>query len=196
MKKIIVFLLIFTCLTACTPSDKKTYYEIPKSEVVEPAHTPSTSSVPKNATDTPSVTPKPTSKETPKSIDKNTDTDFPDPINLLNAYAYSLVDAINSGNFSTVEEYLLKDSNLYKSQQKLVNNLYSKEITEKLVSIEVIEEDWQDDSKCFVSTKEIVEIHYSSGKSETNTYYWTYTMLRSGEKYYLTDIIKYVLSMA
>jgi len=189
LRVLILLIIAVLALTGCNNASKKTYYEISKSEVADSTPTPKSSAKPSvsppiNASVSPSPTPK-------SETGEEDDGDYPTPMNLLNSYAYALIDSINTGIFSTVEEYLLKDSNLYKMQKKLVYSLYEKGVTENLLSIEMVDENWESKEKCLVSTKEVVEIFYASGKSETNTYYWTYTMVYSNNKYYLSDIAKY-----
>ena len=204
-------IIVLTCLTfmftGCVKKTKPTYYEIPKSEIVENTPKPVASATPatvsENPTPIPSATPATVSENTTpmpgatpeKGIDDDSNEydvdEYPDPINLLHSYAYALVDAINSGDFSLVEEYLLEGSSLYYAQKALVNNLFSYGTTEKMESIEIIAENWESPYKCFVSTREVATIYYKSGKEETNTYYWTYTMVRKDDKYYLSDIKKY-----
>lgn len=182
--------ILVLILSGCAKKNKQTYYEIPKSEITESTPKPVASEKP---TATPANSP-PVPSETPKIDSNNTkhdDKDYPELMNLMYAYAHSLVDAINTGDFSLVEEYLLEGSSLYYSQKALVNNLFSYGTTEKIESIEKIEENWESPDKCFVSTREVATISYKSGKEETNTYFWTYTVVRKDGKYYLSDIKKY-----
>lgn len=56
---------------------------------------------------------------------------------LIKNYEHSLVEAINKNQFKLVESHLTPGSPLYKSQQKLVANLFKRGIKEKLINFRV-----------------------------------------------------------
>ncbi|MCA1064837.1 hypothetical protein QTG56_24835 (plasmid) [Rossellomorea sp. AcN35-11] len=88
-------------------------------------------------------------------------------------YAMGLVEAINNNNFSLVEPYLMKNSNLYESQKELVSKLSSKGIKESYVSFDIYDY-WADGGDVVVYTTEKVKITYGDGTSETKNFKWRY----------------------
>lgn len=96
---------------------------------------------------------------------------------LMGAYEKQMVEAINTNQFNRVEGSLLKGSVLYNSQKKLVQNLYSKKIKEKLVSFEVYAIEYDSEKKAYkVYTLEEVGIQYSGKSFVNNKYSWCYTV--------------------
>ncbi|MFP7495254.1 zinc-ribbon domain-containing protein [Terribacillus saccharophilus] len=125
-----------------------------------------------------------------KSKTANTDeeSDIPDTaVNLMDNYLNGLIEAINGDDFGSVSPYMEDGSALYKSQQTLVDNLTSKNITESLDSYEIASYE-EDGDTATITTKETVTISYSDGTSETQDYDWTYTAKKSGGQWKLTNI--------
>ncbi|MFZ5353661.1 MAG: WG repeat-containing protein [Bacillota bacterium] len=115
---------------------------------------------------------------------------------LMGSYLNKLVEAINTGSFAVVEKYLLKDSNLYNSQRKLVENLYGKGIKERVVNYSVDSVEEVDKYKLKIYVTEEITIIKQNGEEETNTYYWMYTAEKINKEnnyafsYKLSDIQK------
>jgi uncharacterized membrane protein YvbJ len=95
---------------------------------------------------------------------------------LLAGYETMLIEAINENDFSRVEKYLLKDSELYQSQKKLVSDLYNRGIKEKLISYNVLEINSDNDEEYEVYVDEEISLKYpDSDKWVTKNYSWVYT---------------------
>lgn len=106
-------------------------------------------------------------KKTAQAIEKTMET-----------YQQSLVDAINSNDFGKVEAVLAKDSDLYKDQKKLVGDLFSQGIEEKLEGFEIYAirydiENENADYKIFVT--ENISIKMPQKNFETKQFTWCYT---------------------
>ncbi len=106
---------------------------------------------------------------------------------LMDSYLNGLISAINHNNFSAVSPYMKESSELYKSQKSLVGSLYSKGTSEELVEYEVTDVK-ENDGIITISTNETIKINYSSGKSETKDYEWTYKAVNDNGAYLLTSI--------
>ncbi|MEC2076119.1 TcaA NTF2-like domain-containing protein, partial [Metabacillus fastidiosus] len=91
-------------------------------------------------------------------------------------YVQALTQAINYGNFDYVEKYLLKDSPLHNSQKELVGNLYSKNIKEEAISIDIHNITPLSSNSYLVDSYEEIEI-IKPQSSEIKNYYWTYTVV-------------------
>lgn len=100
-------------------------------ETITPTQSSSSSSGPTNSP-TSSPTNSPTSIPT---ISPNIDP-FEQVSELIKIYEIGLVEAINENDFSIAEPFLLPESSLYKSQEKLVEDLYTKGIKEQYISHE------------------------------------------------------------
>lgn len=110
---------------------------------------------------------------------------------LIANYEKSLVEAINTGDFSIVERYLAQGSNLYKSQQKLVSNLYSKQTKEKLVTFSIQAITSMGENTYKVSVVEKIGIKTAKQNVYTNKEFrWTYTVIVRNGHYFLSDIEK------
>ena len=96
-----------------------------------------------------------------------------DMVEFTKGYLNGLVNAINTNDFSLVEPYLLKGSELHEAQKGLVTHLSEKGIKEEIVSVDII--DFRaDGGKVIVSTNEEIKIINSDGTSETKNYSWAY----------------------
>lgn len=110
---------------------------------------------------------------------------------LIANYEKSLVEAINTGDFFIVEPYLAQGSNLYKSQQKLVSNLYGKQTKEKLVTFNIQAIDLVGKDTYKVSVVEKIGIRTVKQKVyTTKEFRWTYTVIVRNGHYFLSDIEK------
>lgn len=134
-----------------------------------------------------------------KAFDKNTNNKTTNQDNsqiesTINNYEIKMVDAINNNNFSLVEPYLLKGSNLYKSQALLVESLNKQEIKEKLVDFSAQSVKWDADSKrCKANVIEKIDIKYQNKDYQPKQFFYTYTLVYSAENnyYLLSDIEKW-----
>jgi hypothetical protein len=113
--------------------------------------------------------------------------------NVINFYEKNMIEAINSNNFSKVEGCLLKGSNLYDSQKKLVPYLFKKNTKEKLTKYEIYAIDYDYANKQYRAyVLEEVAIKYSGKNYVNNKYSWCYTLKAdSSGNYKLTDIVKW-----
>lgn len=102
-------------------------------------------------------------------------------------YMIYLVEAINDGDYSIVKPYIKDGSPLHDMQTGLVDRLYKNGTTQELVSASV-ENISEDGNEWKVTTKETVKIIYESGKDETKSYTWKYTVVDDGGTYRLTNI--------
>lgn len=110
---------------------------------------------------------------------------------LMNNYETGMINAINSGDFSSVEFTLLKDSNLYNSQKGLVDRLSKQGTTEQLESFEItnVDEDTST-NKIYLTVKEEITVTKKDGQS-THTYNWVYTAEENDQgELQLSDIRK------
>lgn len=108
----------------------------------------------------------------------------------MSQYFENIIKSINTGDFSYLENILVKNSNLYISQQKLVERLYNLGTTEKLESFEIIE---IDDSNILngiikVEVLELISIYYASGESKTSEFNYIYTLENIQNTWLLSDI--------
>lgn len=102
-------------------------------------------------------------------------------------YGYALVDAINYGDFTIVEPYLLPESNLYNAQVKLVDNLFGKNITESLYEIDVTSVTKISENTYEVETFEDIGI-VTNGLEENKQFSWVYTVEYVNDQYLLSEI--------
>ncbi len=113
--------------------------------------------------------------------------------NTINLYEQNIITAINNNKFASVEPYLLKGSNLYNSQKKLVSSLYKKNTREKLVKYEIYAIEQVNDSSTYrVYVFEEIGVKYSGKDYVNNKYSWCYTVkLDTDSKFKLSDILKW-----
>lgn len=105
---------------------------------------------------------------------------------VLNYIEY-LVDAINAGNYELVEPYIKDGSALHGMQVDLVDRLVKNGTTQEVVAASV-EEINENGSDWTVTAKETIKIIYESGKEETKSYVWNYTVEAVGNEFVLTNI--------
>ena len=112
---------------------------------------------------------------------------------LMGSYEQNLISAVNNNTFSIVEPFLLKGSNLYNSQKKLVSNLFGKNIKEKLGKYEIYAIEKVDDSNTYrVYVLEEIAVKYSGKDFVNNKYSWCYIVKPDKDsKYKLSDIVKW-----
>ncbi|MEH7524932.1 hypothetical protein V7149_16875 [Bacillus sp. JJ1503] len=109
--------------------------------------------------------------------------------NTVADYGYFLINAINNGDFSIVQPYLLPDSNLYWSQVDLVVNLYSKDIIEHLYTFDIVSVQKVSENIYEVESFEEIGIE-SGGTEEIKEYQWIYTVEQANGQFLLSDIRK------
>ncbi|PYG87765.1 WG repeat protein [Ruminiclostridium sufflavum DSM 19573] len=113
--------------------------------------------------------------------------------NVIGSYEKNMIEAINSNNFSKVEGSLLKSSNLYNAQKKLVPYLFKKNTKEKLNKYEIYAIDYDYDNNQYRAyVFEEVAVKYSGKNYVNNKYSWCYSIKAdSSGNYKLTDICKW-----
>jgi hypothetical protein len=122
--------------------------------------------------------------------EESTSTDYNKLISdVVDNYEYSLIEAINNDDFSLVEPYLSYGSSLYKSPEKLVQNLFSKGTKEELVDYEI-----KDISNLGDVIKIKVHESFNITKQNQQAVYkefdWTYTGVVNGDNIQLSNIEK------
>lgn len=106
---------------------------------------------------------------------------------VVEGYLEDLPRAVNSGDYSYIEPYILYGSPLYDMQTSLVDYNYAKGVTEKYMGYELEEIRWVDDYTCYVTTDERYEIS-SGGRTVINDYEWKYTVVWEDGQYYLINL--------
>lgn len=108
---------------------------------------------------------------------------------LMNNYCNSLCEAINEGDYSIVEPYILNGSSLETAQIKLVDNLYDKGTKEEFVDISIDEINMNsDNTRCSVFVTETEVIYYPDGSSDEKTFNWEYTASYDNYSWRLSDL--------
>ncbi|GAA0315067.1 hypothetical protein GCM10008931_03290 [Oceanobacillus oncorhynchi subsp. oncorhynchi] len=107
---------------------------------------------------------------------------------VVDYYVYSLVDAINTGDYDLVAEYIASGSSLETMQRDLVERLSDSEMRQEVQSVSVEDVEEVDSETWEVTTSETIELIYASGESETEDYQWTYTVELTDEGYQLTNL--------
>lgn len=109
-----------------------------------------------------------------------THADSYEPEMLIRAYEEAIADAINNDDFSIVEKYLIKDSEIYQEQKQFISDLHAQGVTYSLNSFNI--ENWEqsasnfDEYKFYV--KETIGLHDSNQNENTEkTDYWVYTII-------------------
>lgn len=94
-------------------------------------------------------------------------------------YLNSLIEAINTADFSLVEIHLLFDSDLYAQQQKLVETLSMKGAREEVVDYEIQSTSYDEDSSTLtMKVREQIKVILADGIEKTADNVWTYTALQ------------------
>lgn len=105
---------------------------------------------------------------------------------VLNYIEY-LVNAINVGNYELVEPYIKDGSALHGMQVDLVDRLVKNGTTQEVIAASV-EEIKENGSNWTVTANETIKIIYESGKEETKSYVWNYTVEAVDNEFVLTNI--------
>ncbi len=94
---------------------------------------------------------------------------------LLSGYERMIIEAITDNDFSRVEKYLVKDSELYKAQKKLIADLYNRNIKEKLVNYSIEDIKNINTLEFEIYVKEEISIKYPGNEEWVNKKYsWIY----------------------
>ncbi len=112
---------------------------------------------------------------------------------LMSSYEKNIIEAINSNNFSKVEASLLKGSNLYNSQKKLVESLNKQKIKEKLTKYQIYAIDYDYAKEEYrVYVQEEIAIKYSGKDYVNKKFEWYYSVKADNSgKLLLSDINKW-----
>lgn len=102
-------------------------------------------------------------------------------------YGNNMIEAINKGDFRIVEPFLLPNSNLYISQEKLVNDLYSKGIVEHVYTFNIESVKKLEENIFEAETFEEISIE-SGGKEQVKEFQWLYTIQNVNGQFLLSDI--------
>jgi hypothetical protein len=167
----------FIRITAMPGRDKSTFIPLDKKKFEDIVNPPLFRNAPVN----------------PGNSTKAVKVDEPAISTLIDNYEKSLVNAINSNNFSLVAKYLTPGSNLYKSQKDLVAKLYPKKTQEKLVGYKVEKIKSTEQANVYqVYVTEKIGIK-RSGKANfvVSKFHWVYTVVADGVKYSLSEIAKW-----
>lgn len=104
----------------------------------------------------------------------------------INNYLYSLVDGINENAFTSIEPYLISESNIIYTEKKLIEDLNKQKVKRdlqdyKIISIELIGTDY------IVKTQENYVI-YSGTDEKTQSFNVTYTLKNYNGCWKISDI--------
>jgi hypothetical protein len=112
---------------------------------------------------------------------------------LIANYERLLVQVINNNEFSAIESLLVPGSKLYNSQKKLVSDLYTKKIQEKLVEFDIEDIKYMEKEGVYkVYVTEKIGIKYPDKQDfEIKEFNWVYTVVSSNDKIGLSDIEKW-----
>jgi uncharacterized membrane protein YvbJ len=109
---------------------------------------------------------------------------------VLGNYEKNIINAINNNKFSSVDPYLKKDSQLYKSQSSLVEDLSKRGIKEELVSYEIKEiKSTVNEKQYKVSVNEKINIKYPN-ETKLKEFNWIYTVDINGNEIGLSEIVE------
>ncbi|AFS79855.1 hypothetical protein Curi_c28860 [Gottschalkia acidurici 9a] len=107
---------------------------------------------------------------------------------LVYNYEVGLVNAINYNDFSYASPYILKGSNLYNAQLKLIKNLNEQGIKEDYISHELIKVQKIDNAKYYLTVSESHKVYKADGGENIVKHTWQYDVQKVGDKYYLTNL--------
>ena len=109
---------------------------------------------------------------------------------LMSDYLYYFADAVNYDDFSYIEEYLSRGSNLYNEQKTNIPKFMEKGISEYYIEHEIIKVDYNEETKKgSVTVREVYEISTedeTKEKSFNNKYEFIYN--ENKKTYELTDL--------
>ncbi len=105
------------------------------------------------------------------------------PEAVVEAYMEGFDDAMTYSDFSYISDYLLEDSNIYKSQEKYV----TRDITETLDSYEIVSVSYYGDDECIVTTRETYYVQMAGEPLQLLTQECQYIVVKDNDKWKLTD---------
>jgi len=105
------------------------------------------------------------------------------PEAVVEAYMEGFDDAMTYSDFSYISDYLLEDSNIYKSQEKYV----TRDITETLDSYEIVNVDYYGDDECIVTTRETYYVQMPGEPLQLLTQECQYIVIKDNAEWKLTD---------
>lgn len=113
--------------------------------------------------------------------------DYDELANRVRNYVDEYVKGVNTGDLTEVNKYMLKNSNIYKEQARVITTLYEKELQEEKSSFEIQKIYRKANRKFYVTTYEQIDVK-SPLREYTTRFIWRYTVVYKSNNYYLTDI--------
>ncbi len=110
-------------------------------------------------------------------------TDGPEAV--VEQYLKNFPDAVTQNDFSLISDCLKKGSDIYKTQEKFVQN----DITEQLDTYELIDTSYSDDNHCIISTRETYYVQIEGKALQLLTQECEYALEKSGNKWEMTKIV-------
>lgn len=107
---------------------------------------------------------------------------------LIEAYEIGLIDAVNYGSYSYIDNYIEYASPFMKAQKKLISNLYEKGTEEDLLSYEIEDISILSQQIVSVTVRESHMIYYESGDKKQVDNKWVYTVVNIDDEFYIRDI--------
>ena len=205
MTKLFICLAAMLLLTGCNDTSKN-YYEIPKSEIVEPTATPAaapTQAMEPPAAEKPAEEPAETATQTPASVSEpasesasapaGVHTASPPPVSHADDEArleqlamdstVGFTTAVNTGDFSHMAKYIDPTSAYYSDQQKAIADIHGRGVKESLVSCRVTDIQWKDGDTCNMTQHTVIRCSYADGTSKDVEETYTYLMQRAGSTF-------------
>lgn len=103
-------------------------------------------------------------------------------------YEYTLVDAINSGDYSNAYTVMKVGSSLYNEQKKLVNRLYKKGTSEEVVKCGIKSTENLSSTKVRIISDEIIKVYYADGTQKNLSQCYGYICELTDDGWLLTKI--------
>ena len=97
-------------------------------------------------------------------------------------YISTSVEAMNAGDFSIVEPLIHPKGKAYAESEEYINYVYSKKITEDVVSTKVISIE-EDGDNYLLHTQDVFDIHYSDGTTNRKKFASVYKVINESNKY-------------
>lgn len=104
---------------------------------------------------------------------------------VMKEYESQMIEAINTNDFTKVQQYLIPDSSLYESQKKLVQSLVSQGIKERLEKYDIYAIAFESQKKEYrVFVSETVSIKYPAKDYQSMDFAWCYTVRQDTDNLY------------
>lgn len=110
------------------------------------------------------------------------------PEDAFTNYVYVLVNAINTGDYSEAHTVMKVGSSLYNEQQKLVNRLHGKGISEEVVKCGIKSSENISSTQVRIVSDEIIKVIYKDGTRKNLSQCYGYICELTGEGWLLTKI--------